>query len=89
MSVYVDSLFNCIKNKNWKYDEACHLFADTTKELHDFALQIGLKRRWFQNQSSVPHYDLTRSKRRLAVRKGAVELDSKQVADFIRQRLGI
>jgi hypothetical protein len=35
-----------------------HLSADTMEELHAVAERIGLKRAWFQGQSSYPHYDL-------------------------------
>lgn len=37
----------------------CHLTADNVEELHAFVLQIGLKRCWFHNSKSAPHYDLS------------------------------
>lgn len=54
---------------------SCHLTVDgETPEhiaaLHEFAAIIGLKRAWFQPRST-PHYDLTPSKRRAAIRAGA------------------
>jgi hypothetical protein len=45
-------------------------------ELHAFASEIGLKRRWFQD-GPRPHYDLRPSKRRLAVTKGAKEVNTR------------
>ena len=79
MSVYVDELSLSL----WRYMEACHLFADTILELHDFATAIGLERSWFQDRQHFPHYDLTRAKRRLAVVRGAMEVDK----NFVVQRL--
>jgi len=85
MSVYVDSMMICIRNKNWPYKEACHLMADTRRELHVFAQSIGLKRTWFQNKT-MPHYDLTKNRRRLAVRQGAIEIDQKQFVALLRKQ---
>lgn len=55
------------------------MFADDLDELHDMALKIGLKRSYFQNHKYLPHYDLTPSKRVLALQHGATEMT---VADF-------
>jgi hypothetical protein len=75
MSVYVDPMMVCVSNRNWPHTESCHLFADTLDELHDFAVnKLGLKRAWFQNAGSLPHYDLTGAKRIRAVLRGAKEL---------------
>jgi len=85
MSVYVDEMMTCIRNRNWPYKECCHLIADTRRELHVFAQSIGLKRTWFQNKT-MPHYDLTKSKRRLAIRRGAIEIDLQQFATMLRKQ---
>ena len=85
MSVYVDSMMTCIRNRNWPYKEVCHLVANTRRELHVFAQSIGLKRTWFQNKT-MPHYDLTRNKRRLAVRQGAIEIDQEQFVALLRKQ---
>ncbi len=78
MSVYVDGLVvfggdgapSCFRHK-----PSCHMYADSLEELHAMADKIGLKRAWFQNSWSLQHYDLTPSKRLLAVRSGAIEQD--------------
>lgn len=85
MSVYVDSISPCMPNKNWKYRHCCHLVADTIDELHSFAACIGLKRDWFQNKT-IPHYDLTRNKRKLAVKYGAIEIDNKQFVELLKKQ---
>lgn len=83
MSVYVDTLFSATPRtaqasrhgNTW-----CHLVCDgNLDELHQFAVSIGLKRQWFQ-RSIVPHYDLTPSKRKLAVSKGAIEKTSEELS---------
>ena len=48
----------------------------SVEELHAFAFEIGLRRRWFQD-GPRPHYDLRPSKRRLAVTKGAKEVNTR------------
>ena len=55
----------------------CHMVSDrSVEELHAFASEIGLRRRWFQD-GPRPHYDLRPSKRRLAVAKGAMEVNTR------------
>ncbi len=36
---------------------------------------IGMKRSWFQDKETAPHYDLTKQRREAAVKLGAIELD--------------
>ena len=62
----------------------CHLIGDTLEELHAMADRIGVARRHFQGAASTPHYDLCKSKRALAVRHGAIEVDRYRLADLIR-----
>ena len=84
MSVYVDKMGSCAPNKNWPYKEACHLIADTVKELHELAQGIGLKREWFQDKS-LPHYDLTFGMRCAAVRAGAIEVGMRKFVNLMRK----
>jgi hypothetical protein len=79
MGVYVDALMDW----GWKYGKSCHLLADTEKELHDFARLIGCKRNWFQVKSS-PHYDLTERRRKMAITKGAIEIDKKKFKELMQ-----
>lgn len=78
MAVYVDAL----RYWGWVHGASCHMIADTNEELHAMAHKIGLKREWFQT-SSVPHYDLTRVKRKLAVSNGAKEIGNRELAFHI------
>lgn len=77
MGVYVDDMFVRFKGMLM-----CHLMADTLEELHDMAESIGLKRDWFQDTKSGPHYDVASSKRKSAIRNGAVEITKMQMAAY-------
>jgi len=48
------------------------------------AARLGLSRQWIQ-LTKIPHYDICQSKRRQAVRLGAIEVDRRRVSDIIRQ----
>ncbi len=85
MSVYVDDLMACIPNKNWRWSQSCHLIADSLDELHEFAKRIGMKRAWFQNDSRLPHYDLNFSRRVVAIRAGAIEVDRREFVTKMRE----
>lgn len=82
MAVYVD-------NMRAKYGRLvmCHMLADSDDELHAMAADIGLARRWHQKAGTPhSHYDICLSKRALAVRRGAIEIDSRRVVAIIRAR---
>lgn len=84
--ILVDPIARCMKTRTWRHREACHLFCDgDLEELHAFALLLGLRLMWFQAKADLPHYDLTRSKRDLAVSLGAVEVDRKTTGEWIRR----
>lgn len=79
MTVYVDDM--C------KYDmgrfrgmRMSHMIADTLDELHEMADKIGVQRKWFQDKHSGPHYDVSMSKRELAIAKGAVAVTLRQLS---------
>lgn len=85
MSVYVDGLLEwggikgAPRAKYW-----CHLFADSLPELHQFAQGIMLRKEWFQiSNAGIPHYDLTKSRRKMAVEHGAIEF-TPTLADLVR-----
>lgn len=66
----------------------CHMTADTRAELDAMADEIGLKRAWIQYPGTwKEHYDLTLTKRRLAVKAGAQEVDAREhVVNFLAAR---
>ena len=79
MSVYVDNPLHRLGRM-----VMCHMLADTLDELHTMADKIGVARRHFQANASTPHYDICKSKRALAVRHGAIEVDRHRVVEIIR-----
>ena len=69
--------------------KSCHLFTDQVEleELHSIAAKIGMQRRWFQSASKVaPHYDLTSSRRLMALAAGARELTRRESVDVWKRR---
>lgn len=63
----------------------CHMMSKDLEALHAMAARIGVRRQWFQNKpGGVPHYDICKSKRVLAVKFGAVETDRNGIAEVIR-----
>ncbi len=84
MSVYVDPMNVCIPNNKWPYNSACHLVADSVKELQLFAVRLGLHFTWSQSKP-IPHYDLTTNMRRRAIKFGAIEISPKKFLKLIRK----
>jgi len=62
------------------------MYADTLDELHAMAAAIGMKRAWFQNKLSLPHYDLVQRRRDQAVRLGVVEHSLHEMVKFMQDR---
>lgn len=69
MAVYLDDL-----RVPWRGREWCHLTADCTHELHEFAACLGIPKRGFHNNPERPwkdHYDVPEALREEAIRQGA------------------
>lgn len=49
---------------------------------------IGLKRSWFQNKRGrkppFPHYDLSPQKRKMAIKRGAIEITCRELVILVR-----
>lgn len=93
MAVYVDPLKHIVaKGKHARRVGArhghqwCHMWADTTKELHTMAYDIGLKREWYQHHLWLPHYDLIPRTRKRAVDRGAIETTAREMVKEINRR---
>lgn len=86
MTVYVDDMqasFTPSHRKTVSY-VMCHMISDDVAQLHQMAKLIGVERRWFQGD----HYDITKSKRELAVKYGAVEITWREAGAmmFLKRR---
>ena len=79
MPVYVDDVFIPFGRM-----KMCHMIADTEEELHEMAGKIGMKREWFQS-GFRPHYDVSKSKRKLAIESGAVEVTVQELVARLRE----
>lgn len=84
MAVYVDAAAN-----GYGRMKMCHMLADTRAELDAMADRIGVSRKHYQHpmdpKVSFPHYDICKSKRALAIKAGAVEVDRRQIAQHMRE----
>lgn len=83
MAVYVDKT-----RHHYGRMVMCHMCADTIDELYAMVDKIGVARRWIQNygipHSGISHYDICLSKRKLALRYGAIEVDSKWLVNHMK-----
>lgn len=86
MTIYVDSLrdYRAITGRGlpglW-----CHMLTDGDLEtLHQFAEQIGIARRRFQNHPRHPHYDLNPTARAIAMTLGAREITTHDLFLLLR-----
>lgn len=75
MTVYVDDMHKYPMGQ-FRGMKMSHMIADTEAELHAMADKIGIARKWYQGD----HYDISLSKRALAVAAGAREITLKQLA---------
>ncbi len=69
MTIYVDDI-RYYDSSVFKYPgHWCHMMTDgNIEELHSFAMKLGLKREYFQNHPTHPHYDLSISRRNKAIK---------------------
>lgn len=71
----------------------CHMVADTGRELDAMAFELGLKPEWKQipkretGIGSLIHYDISKSKRNLAIKLGAIPLDDLHAEVDVLDRL--
>jgi hypothetical protein len=81
MPVYVDG-----ERNGFGRMVMCHMVADTPEELHAMAASIGMKREWYQSPEKVsfPHYDLSLSRRALAIKNGAKEISRQELVTFMK-----
>lgn len=70
--VYVDQF----PESGWgKWNGGGHMLSNNLFVLHNLAKLIGLRRSWFQQDGRFYHYDVTCSKRLLAIKNGAISIE--------------
>lgn len=81
MVCYVDDMqaaYQPAHNSARKYIMS-HMIADTEEELHAMAKRIGVARRWYQGD----HYDITQSKKVLAIQYGAKAITMRELGRMV------
>jgi len=88
MPVYVDPLMNFGWKLRGREIPNCHMFTDEIDltALHELAAKIGMKRAWFQDKWSAPHYDLTPNRRADAIEAGAIAIEQEAAVAIWRAR---
>lgn len=81
MTVYVDDMYKHAHGK-LKQMKMSHMIADQDEELHFMATKIGMKKSWHQGD----HYDISLSKRKMAIELGAISVSQKQIAAMKRRK---
>jgi hypothetical protein len=82
MSVYVDDF-----RSQYRGMVMCHMLADTSAELDAMADKIGVQRKWKQRAGTFhEHYDICLTKRKIAVKNGAIEVDSRELVRIIKAK---
>lgn len=82
MTVYVDDM-----RANFGRMVMCHMLADSDAELHAMADKIGVARRWHQAPPCHDsHYDIAQTKRKAAIKAGAVEISLRQAGAMALRR---
>lgn len=83
MSVYVDDM-----QAEFRGMIMCHMIADSTAELLQMVDKIGVQRKWIQYPGSPKeHFDICLSKRTLAIKHGAIEIEMRQLAAMEMRRI--
>ena len=65
----------------------CHMMADTKEELLDMATKIGVSHKWVQFRGTArEHFDICLSKKKQAIRYGAVLLGWREMVEFMKKK---
>ena len=65
----------------------CHLIADSNQELLEFVDKINVNRKWIQHVGKYSeHFDICLSKKKLAIRFGAIEISPKELVGKMREK---
>lgn len=82
MAVYVDDM--AAPNRRMIM---CHMVADTKEELLDMVDEIGVDRKWIQEEDTYrEHFDICLTKKRIAIRHGAKLITRRELVDIIQNK---
>jgi hypothetical protein len=85
VTVYIDDMHRYPMGRFGRM-KMSHMIADTEDELHAMAARIGIARKWHQGD----HYDVSKSRRELAIQYGAKPVTMRELAAmcFHRRKTG-
>lgn len=84
--VYVDNFYE-MTGRNFGRMKMCHMIADTREELLQMVDKIGVNRKWIQSYDTPrEHFDICLSKRKLAIKFGAIPINVRELAEKTRTR---
>ena len=84
--VYVDNFYETGAG-NFGRMKMSHMIADTQKELLEMCDKIGVQRKWIQDYgTNREHFDISLSKRKLALQFGAKEIGFRELAEMTSNR---
>lgn len=86
--IFVDRLMNWGMTIRGRTVPSCHLWSNkSTVELIEFGKKIGMKQEWIHTGTTgLEHFDLVPSKRTLAVKNGAKEVNT--LDEMLKARSG-
>lgn len=88
MAVYVDDMHETAMGRFGRM-KMSHMIADSREELLAMADRIGVRRKWIQKKGTPgEHFDISKSKRALAVQYGAREVTMFELVRIIQRREG-
>lgn len=65
----------------------CHCIADNQQELFEMMDKIGVNRKWVQDYNTPrEHFDISLSKKKLAIQFGAKEINMRELATITSNR---
>ena len=86
MTVYVDDMYKHSIGRFGRM-KMSHMLADTHEELVEMADAIGVDRKWIQDFGTAKeHFDISMSKRALAVDRGAVEIAMREMGRIVMKK---
>jgi FMN phosphatase YigB (HAD superfamily) len=84
--VYIDDMYKSPVGEFGRM-KMSHMIADSTEELIEMAVKIGVNKKWIQNPGTQrEHFDICLSKRKKAIEFGAKEISWKELGEMILSR---
>lgn len=85
MAVYVDTMA-----ASYGRMIMCHMWADSEDELISMVNKIGVQRKWIQQppKASWIHFDISKAKKELAIKNGAIQTDKYGPVEFMARKRG-